>query len=179
MPFSKLLKLLDVSFKRITNATAFKGSSINWVNFGKSQSGEFIKAYDKTAFFKAGKEISRIEVQLTTPKLKNTPLHNLAFFNEFIEKRMAQDLFKNIKLRDFTLQSKKSKKPKDRDKLNFLAGALAIVPLSIVRRRLNSNGNFRRDYGAYIDYDNTTIQYWWLIHFGLQQWIEKGSEYER
>jgi hypothetical protein len=176
--FNDLLKYIDVSYKAITSATAFKSSSINWVTFGKSESGEFIKIYDKTSHFKCCNPISRVEVQYTTPKIKKIPLKTVYDLMEGIQKGLLERLLKNIKIRHCEFITKTNDKELLRDKEKFLKGALSIAPISIVRRRLNSNGNFARDYRKTLTFHDYNIQFYTIAHIGINQWIEKGSEYE-
>ncbi len=176
LPYEQLIQSFDVSFKRITNATAYNGSNINWVTFGNSKSGEFIKAYDKTKTYKLGHPVSRIEVQYTTPKIRRSSILYIKDLILFVQTKGFEKLLKNIRLKDY--RYKINLDDKSLYKKRFLEGALSIAPLSIVRRRLNPNGNFKRDYGKVLDIKCETLPFWYLAHIGINEWIEKGSDYD-
>ena len=179
MYFEDIIHLVDVKYKRTSSHAAYDGSRTNAINYGKTVSGEYIKVYAKRFENLPNVEFSRIEVQLKPAKLNKIckRIHQDIFSNltkhHFHKNRVNP--FKNITLVDFELVKGETEKSKQR--YWRMVGALEVCPRSIVRRRLNSQGNFKRDFKGTIKEITPDAQLWVVYMLGIQQWFEKGTEY--
>ena len=169
--FEEVIKQIDVKYKRISNHSTYSGSKIDFVSFGKSSSGEYVKIYDKSESLNIS-NITRLEIQLKNPKLKRVlsrdPLIALEELNSTEFHEHTRNPLNNVRLIDYELT------PTNTGKKLKLEGSLRIAPLSIIRRRLNPHSNFSRDYRKVLKIKEQRYQPREIYQIGIKEWFEKG-----
>lgn len=179
--FEEVLDSIDVLYKRTSNHSSYKGSKLDFVSFGKRSSGEFIKLYDKSYNLDGHGHITRLEIQLTNPKLKEISSRNpLEVFSE-----LNSQAFHNHQKNPFKKVSfikVKHHKPLssfyEKKQIRF-QGSNDIVPYCIARRRLNTHGNFKRNYKKIISTEKLPLQPSVIFQLGIREWLQKGYKNEK